>query len=89
MSENEHLCVECDSKLVDLPRLVQSMLHHGTFQNFDLSGFAQNVTYLVFRPHERYRGGDEERDVVQNKGKMREGIRGSDETLDVGWDEGR
>ena len=48
------LWIECDSELIDVPWLVQSMLHHGTFQNFDLSVFAQNVTYLVFRPHERY-----------------------------------
>ena len=34
-------------------------------------------------------GGNGERDVAENKGKMREGIQGSDKTMDVGWNEGR
>ena len=31
----------------------------------------------------------EEINVAKNEGKMREGIRGSDKTMDVGWDEGK
>ena len=36
-----------------------------------------------------YRGGDEGKNVAKNKRKMREGIRGSVKTMDVGWDEGK
>ena len=58
LPENEHwghkkLCVCGDSEGVDLPHLVQSILNRTGISKLELSYFAQNVPYLVFRTHER------------------------------------